>query len=321
MTIPGQLSTGCVLALDVGGTDIKGAIVGSDYRIVSRLRRPTGAEHGTSAVLGSMLQALHELRADAEADGLIVKAAGVSVTGIVDEAKGIAIHSANVGWDNSPLRSIISQELGLPTGLGHDVRAGGLAESRLGAGRPFTDFVFVAVGTGVSSAIIVNSQVVVGGGYAGEIGHVDAGLGVACKCGGTGCVEAVASAASIGRRYSELSGVAVPGAKEVAARMVAGDELARDLWMQAVDALAVALAWTTGVVGPQAIVIGGGLARSGDLLFEPLAKVLASKLPVAPLPLLLPAQFTDEAGCLGSALIAWGASAADDPASFADGAR
>ncbi len=321
MTVTNDADTECVIALDVGGTDIKGAVVGSDYKIISRLRRKTDASHGTKAVLGSMLQALDELRSNAQADGLTVRAAGCSVTGIVNEAEGIAIHSENVGWDNIDLRSIISKEIGLPTGLGHDVRAGGLAESRLGAGRPFTDFIFVAVGTGVSSAIIVNSQVVIGGGYAGEIGHVHAGLGVACKCGGHGCVEAVASAASIARIYSERSGTTVPGAKEVADRMVAGDELAREIWMQAVNALSVALGWATGVLGPQAIVIGGGLVRSGDLLLDPLRVALAEKLPVHPMPLLLPAQFADEAGCLGSALIAWGASLADDMSNAPDGLR
>jgi glucokinase len=203
-----------------------------------------------------------------------VRAVGLAVTGIVDERRGMAVHSQNVGWRNVPVRSLVEQATGLPVGFGHDVRAGTLAEWRLGAGRGLEDLVFVAIGTGVSAGIIVQGRPLVGGGYAGEIGHVDVGHGEPCTCGGRGCVEAVASAAAIARRYAAASGRPVPGARDVAERLAAGDPAARRVWTDATEALALALAWTSVVVAPQAILLGGGLARSGSLLFEPVRQAL-----------------------------------------------
>jgi glucokinase len=104
-----------------------------------------------------------------------------------------------------------------------------------------------------------------------------------------------------------MTGQPVAGAREVAERMVAGDPAARQVWADATRALALALAWTTAVLGPQAIVLGGGLARSGALLVEPVRHALAGHLGVVPPPRLLPAGLGDEAGCLGAALLAWDA--------------
>jgi glucokinase len=193
----------------------------------------------------------------------------------------------------------------LPVGFGHDVRAGALAEWRLGAGRGLEDLVFVPVGTGVSAGIVLQGRLITGGGYAGEIGHLDVGHGEPCACGGRGCVEALASAAAIARRYAAVSGRPVAGAREVAERMVGGDPAARRVWDDATDALALALAWTSVVLAPQAIILGGGLARSGSLLLEPLAQALGRHLGVVRRPRLLPAALADDAGFLGAALLAW----------------
>jgi glucokinase len=219
-----------VAALDVGGTTIKGAVVDRDGTVLARLRRPTPPhDHGPDEVLAAMLATIDELTGTApRGDG--VRAVGLAVTGIVDERRGMAVHSENVGWRNVPVRSLVEQATRLPVGFGHDVRAGTLAEWRLGAGRGFEDLVFVPIGTGVSAGIVVQGRLISGGGYAGEIGHVDVGHGESCTCGGRGCVEALASAAAIARRYATVSGRPVAGAREVAERMVAGDPTARRIW-------------------------------------------------------------------------------------------
>jgi glucokinase len=294
-----------VAALDVGGTTIKGAVVDGAGTVLSRLRRPTPArDRLPEQALAAILAAVDELTATAPA-GVGVRAVGLVVTGIVDERRGLAVHSENVGWRDVPVRSLVEQATGLPVGFGHDVRAGALAEWRLGAGRGLEDLVFVPVGTGVSAGIIVQGRLITGGGYAGEIGHLDAGHGEPCTCGGRGCVEAVASAAAVARRYTAASGRPVAGAREVAERMVAGDPAARRVWAGATEALALALAWTSVVLAPQAILVGGGLARSGGLLFEPLGQALDRHLGMVRRPRLTPASLQDEAGCLGAALLAW----------------
>jgi glucokinase len=293
------------VALDVGGTTIKGALVGRDGTVMARLRRPTPpSDNGPDEVLAEILASVDEL-SRAAAPGAAVRAVGVVVTGIVDERRGMAVHSQNVGWRNAPVRSFLEQATRLPVGFGHDVRAGTLAEWRLGAGRGLQDLVFVPVGTGISAGIVVQGRLVTGGGYAGELGHVDVGHGEPCSCGGRGCVEALASAAAIARRYAAASGGPVAGAREVAELMVAGDPTARRVWNDATEALALALAWTSVVLAPQAILIGGGLARSGSLLLEPLAEALGRHLGVLRRPRLLPATLRDDAGFLGAALLAW----------------
>jgi glucokinase len=296
-----------VVALDVGGTTIKGAVVDHDGTVLARLRRPTPPhDHGPDEVLAAMLATIDELTGTApRGDG--VRAVGLAVTGIVDERRGMAVHSENVGWRNVPVRSLVEQATRLPVGFGHDVRAGTLAEWRLGAGRGLEDLVFVPIGTGVSAGIVVQGRLITGGGYAGEIGHVDVGHGESCTCGGRGCVEALASAAAIARRYAAVSGRPVAGAREVAERMVAGDPIARRIWNEATEALALALAWVSVVLAPQAIVLGGGLARSGSLLFEPLGQALGRHLGVVRRPQLVPASLQDDAGFLGAALLAWDA--------------
>jgi len=297
--------TDCVVALDVGGSTIKGAVVDHNGTVMSRLRRPTPTrDNAPDEILTAILATVEELTAAAPRKAG-VRAVGLVVTGIVDERRGMAVHSENVGWRNVPVRSLVEQATRLPVGFGHDVRAGALAEWRLGAGRGLEDLVFVPIGTGISAGIIVQGRLITGGGYAGEIGHVDVGHGESCTCGGHGCVEAVASAAAVARRYAAISGQPVSGAREVAERMVAGDPAARQVWTDATAALALALAWTSVVLAPQAILLGGGLARSGSLLFEPIRRALDGHLGVVRQPQLVPATLQDEAGCLGAALLAW----------------
>jgi glucokinase len=280
-------------------------VVDRDARVVSRLRRPTPfRDRGPGEVLAAILATVDELTAAAPGNAG-VNGVGLVVTGIVDERRGLAVHSENVGWRDVPVRSLVERATGLPVGFGHDVRAGTLAEWRLGAGQGLQDLVFVPVGTGVSAGIVVQGRLVVGDGYAGEIGHVDLGHGEPCTCGGRGCVEAVASAAAITRRYAAASGRPVSDAREVAERMAAGDPAARRVWADATAALALALAWTSVVLAPQAILLGGGLARSGKLLFEPIRQALGRHLGVVRQPRLMPATLQDEAGVLGAALLAW----------------
>jgi glucokinase len=293
------------VALDIGGTTIKAALVDRDGTVMARLRRPTPPhDNGPDEVLAEILATIDELTGSApRSDG--VRAVGLVVTGIVDERRGLAVHSENVGWRDVPVRSLVERATGLPVGFGHDVRAGTLAEWRLGAGQGLQDLVFVPIGTGVSAGIVIQGRLVSGGGYAGEIGHVDLGHGEPCTCGRRGCVEAVASAAAIARRYAAASGRPLSDAREVAERMAAGDPAARRVWADATAALALALAWTSVVLAPQAILLGGGLARSGSLLFEPLGQALGRRLGVVRRPQLVPATLQDDAGFLGAALLAW----------------
>lgn len=294
-----------VVALDVGGTGMKCALVRPDGDVVHAERHPTRAERGPDAVVDTILDIAEALAGKARADGLTPVACGIAVPGVVDEARGVAVWSANLGFRDVPLRDLAEARLGLPTALGHDVRVGGLAEARLGAGRGTGHVLFVAIGTGIAAAHVVDGAAAVGAhGAAGEIGHILVRPdGPRCGCGRPGCLEAVASAAAIGRRYAELAGAPATAA-DVADRAATGEPLARRVWREAVEALADGLATGQALFDVATIVIGGGLAQAGPRLLDPLRAALHERMTFHREPRLVTAALGDEAGCLGAALLA-----------------
>ncbi|HEY8374199.1 MAG TPA: ROK family protein [Pseudonocardiaceae bacterium] len=311
-----------VVAVDVGGTETKAALVGitdsGEAVVLDRRRRPTPRpEDGDTAATGVIdlvVTLVDELRADPQLAGNHPDGIGVVVPGIVDEERGVGVMSANLGWRNVPFRELIGTRTGLPVAFGHDVRAGGLAEFRLGAARGLTDAVFLPIGTGIAGALILGGRLHGGGGYAGEIGHVDVGHGEPCRCGQRGCLEHVASSAAVARRYTARTGRPVAGAAEVAAAVREGDRDAVAVWDEAVRSLARGILLLATVLAPEAVVLGGGLALAGDLLTRPLAEHLDRLVSFQRRPELRLAQLGDQAGCLGAALLAADLTATAGPA-------
>jgi glucokinase len=294
-----------VVAIDVGGTGMKCALVDRKGAIRHSERHPTGAEHGPDAVVERILQVAQGLVDTAAERGETAEAIGVVVPGVVDEERGIAAWSSNVGFRDVPLRDRITERLGLPTALGHDVRAGGAAEARLGAGHAYKHVLFLAIGTGIAGAHVVDGRAFAGAhGAAGELGHIPVRPGgPPCGCGARGCLEAVASAAAIGRAYAARTGQPATAA-EVAARAAAGDPDATRVWDEAMDALSDGLVIGITLHDPEAVVIGGGLAEAGDFLMVRVERALTCKLTFQYRPVLLRAALGDGAGCLGAALLA-----------------
>ncbi|MER5373904.1 ROK family protein [Streptomyces sp. NPDC002553] len=297
-----------VIALDVGGTGMKAALVGADGTLLHRARRATGRERGPDAVVAGVRDFAAALRAHgAEHLGEPAAAAGVVVPGIVDEARGTAVYAANLGWRDVPLRELIAADLGVPVALGHDVRTGGLAEGRLGAGRDADRFLFVALGTGIAGAIGLDGRVEAGAhGFAGEIGHVVVRPGgTPCPCGQRGCLERYASAAAVGEAWAAACGNPEADAAHCAKAVTAGDPIAVRVWQDAVDALADGLVTALTLLDPHTLVIGGGLAESGETLFTPLRDAVRRRLTFQQPPRIVPAALGDSAGCLGAGLLAW----------------
>ncbi|MEU5584531.1 ROK family protein [Streptomyces chrestomyceticus] len=298
-----------VIALDVGGTGMKAALAGADGTLLHEARRPTGRERGPEAVVASILDFAEELRETGrQRFGSTAAAAGVAVPGIVDDARGIAAYSANLGWRDVPLRALLSERLGgVPVALGHDVRTGGLAEGRIGAGRGADRFLFVPLGTGIAGAIGIEGRIEAGAhGSAGEIGHIVVRPdGPDCGCGQRGCLETLASAAAVGRAWAEACGDPRATAADAAKAVESGDARAQAVWQDAVDALAAGLVTSLTLLDPHTLIIGGGLAEAGDTLFEPLRAAVRSRVTFQRLPLIVPAALGDAAGCLGAGLLAW----------------
>jgi glucokinase len=292
----------CVVALDVGGTSMKAALVDDAYRVIASRRIATRREDGPDAVVERILDASADQQAAAVRRGFLVRAAGVVVPGIVDD--GVAVFSANLGWRDVPLRELVHKRLGVPVAFEHDVRAGGLAEGQLGAARGARDYLFMPIGTGIAGAVVIDGRPYSGHGYGGEIGHlIIEPDGPICGCGARGCLEAIASAAAIDREYALRSGRTANGL--VSELVVAGDPYARAVWQRAVRALARALQAYVTLLAPELVVIGGGLAGAGDVLMEPLADALDALLTFQRRPRLVRAELGDQAGALGAALLAW----------------
>lgn len=298
--------THIVVAVDVGGTAIKCALVGRDGSVVHTERHATAGERGPAAVVTTIVEIAEALVGKANAAGFTPRAVGVVIPGVVDEAAGVAVMSANVGFRDVPLRHKVSGHLCLPVAVGHDVRAGGLAEARLGAGRDREHVLFVAAGTGIAAAHLVRGRAQTGAhSAAGELGHVVVRPGgTTCGCGARGCLEAYASAAAIARRYADLVGRSVPAAR-VAELVAACDETAIDVWGDAVEALADGLVTAQALYDVDTVVLGGGLAEARETLLIPLRSAVRARLTFHREPAIVRAALGDEAGCLGAALLAW----------------
>ncbi|NUR05772.1 MAG: ROK family protein [Nocardioidaceae bacterium] len=287
------------LAVDVGGTTIKAELVDRAGAVLASEHRPT--PHGDLAreAVAEVGHALLAQRSDAPVVG-----AGVVVPGLVDRAAGVATYSANIGWRDLELVRPLGAAWRLPVRIGNDVASGGVAEYRLGAGAGTEDLAFVPIGTGIAASIVSGGHLVTGHrGETSEIGHLAVRPGPRCACGRDGCLEAIASASAIARRYTGLSGEQVTGAGDVAARL-GTDATARQVWQEAVEALADALGVLSLVVGPALVVIGGGLSRAGDALLDPLRVAVRDRATVVQ-----PAEVTvstlgDRGGVVGAALLA-----------------
>ena len=294
-----------MLAIDVGGTDIKSAVVAASGAVGVIDRRPT--PRGPAA----LLDAIDGIAATQRG---LFQAVGLVVPGIVEG--DVAVFSENLGWADVPLGRLARECLGVPVAFGQDVRAAAAAEMLVGGGARFRDPVIVVAGTGLSAVIVRGGRVAEGSPLVGEIGHAPIsgeGSDEPCACGLVGCLEAVASAASIARRYRRLSGRPAVGARDVHRAAVRGDADAVRVWDAAIAALAFGLSHVVATLAPDAVLIAGGLSLAGDALVEPVREQLAARLSFHRMPVIEASRLGGEAGVLGAALAARALSV-DEPA-------
>lgn len=298
---------GRLLGLDLGGTNLKAAVtsLGTDAdapEIVFEDRTDTRAHAGPEAVAHRMVTL-----ARAAIDGAgEVQALGVGVPGLFDYQTGEIVFFTNLPgrWEGFPLRSYLAEALGVPVTLINDARAFTLAEWAIGAGRGCRTLACLTLGTGVGGGLIVDGKLHFGAyGIGGEIGHqtVDPN-GLRCGCGNRGCLEAMtrgsAIAASAGKRSFEdvLEGLQA----EESASVQAVERAARHM--------AVGLANILTVIGPERIVIGGGLAEAGDLLLDPIREAVRQRVTLIPPERvqIVAAELGPIAGAVGASLAARG---------------
>ena len=287
-----------VLALDLGGTAVKAAVLDGENRLLWQAERPSHGREGGSALLAAAFAA-------AQACPLPYAAIGVSTTGQVDGARGVIVY-AN---DNVPrytgmaVGALMAERFRVPVAVENDVNAAALGEARLGAGQGERDFLCLTYGTGIGGALILNGRVYGGArGVAGEVGHlVTHPGGRPCPCGHRGCYEQYASATALVREAARVDGRIADG-RAVFARL--DDPAIRavaDAWL---DEVLLGLTGLIHTLNPALMVLGGGvmeqpwvLARLRALLPE---RVMGSFLPVR----LEAARLGNLAGVYGAAMLA-----------------
>ena len=294
---------GYVVAVDLGGTLTKIGRVYANGSLDSVRRLPTRLD----AQQASVSWLADQIAAEAHNDADVCLGYGAVVPGIIDTPSGLVRAAPNVGWFDVPLRAELDQRTGLRGMVDHDVRSAGLAEWELGAGSGASQLIFIALGTGIAAALISDGRLIQADGYAGELGHLPtpAAAGRPCACGRPGCLETVASAAGVVRTYTERTGRKPSGAAEVADLARAGDAAALEAFDLARRALAEALDAAITLLGPELVIIGGGLSGAYDLLAAPLEEDLASRLSFQRMPRLAQASLGADAGLIGAGLVGW----------------
>ncbi|MCS7481522.1 ROK family protein [Umezawaea endophytica] len=196
---------------------------------------------------------------------------GVAVSGDVDQTTGVVRYSPFLRWHDVPLGDLLAEATGLAVRLENDVKALTVAEQWFGEGVGVTSFALVTVGTGIGCGLVIGGRLVTGAhGVAGELGHVPVGDDQPCHCGGTGCVEAIASTSAIVARAG------MPMAEAVA-RARSGDPAVRAVFAEAGHAIGLALAAMANLVGPERIVVSGEGVAAYDLFEEHVRKAFTAQ--------------------------------------------
>jgi glucokinase len=312
-----------VVGIDLGGTKILAGVVGADNAILGRAKEPTPAQEGGDAILETMVRCVDGALAEAGLCRGDLMAVGVGSPGPLDVDTGTILFSANLNVRDFALGPRLSESLGKPVLVQNDVRVGGYGEFRLGAGRGYQDIIAVFVGTGIGGCLVQNGRVVTGStGNAGEVGHITVKAGgPKCGCGARGCMEAMASRTAITRRINKAIAKGLPtvlaekiarkGGRlksgDLAAAVASGDLVANKEVRRAARFLGLGLGSLINVLGPEIVIIGGGVA---DALGEPWIELVRTSAraqsladPTGKIPIEL-AALGDDAGILGASLLA-----------------
>ena len=249
-----------VAGIDIGGTTIKGGLVDREGRVRDRFRLTTANFPDPQPLVPALVEAIQARLGAAELLGIGVGAPNGNVY------RGTIEQPPNLPWPEvTPLAAWLSEAAGVPCVLTNDANAAALGEMLFGAAKGMQHFLFITLGTGVGSGIVVDGKLVVGHrGFAGELGHVimEPG-GRLCGCGRRGCLEQYASANGFERTYEELAGEALEG-EEVMARARDGDAVAQEAIERTARVLGLALANSVAYTEPEAIFLFGGLASAGE---------------------------------------------------------
>ncbi|MBR3605178.1 MAG: ROK family protein [Candidatus Gastranaerophilales bacterium] len=309
------------IGVDIGGTNVKIALVDFDGKIVYSNTVPTRAEMGYEAGVNNIKQAIKELMQETGENAKSIEAIGFGLPGQIDYKEGIVKNLPNIpGWVNIPLAKIIEDEFSIPTRLDNDVRCAALGELNFGAGKGCENLICITVGTGIGSGIVLNGKLVRGAtNAAGEIGHIKMHMteGPLCGCGDYACFEAYASGPAIvtmakeyisggkSAKYKEMATDGIITPYIVAQAALQGDAVSIQIFKQMGKIIGTGLASVINLLNPEKIIIGGGVADAGAILLDPIKATIADRaMPIQAAAVeVVPAQLANTAGVIGASLL------------------
>lgn len=314
-----------IVGIDIGGTKVAGGLVSQKGRLVKSLTVPTEAAGGFKSSFGQICLVIERLVKQAGGNENVV-GIGMCAPGPLNQATGLVLNPPNLpGWRNVPLARLVTKKFGLPAKVENDANAAGLAEVLFGAAVGYKNIFYVTVSTGIGTGIIINRQVYHGkNGVAGEGGHVsiDYRSPYRCGCGTLGCIEALAAGPGMARRArvwleqnhsvpSKLREVTRGHLGQITPKMIEecarqGDAVSREIISETGFYLGVWLAGMITVLDPEAIVIGGGVARIGKPLFRKIRETIPNytiNRKFAVRTPLLPAKLEKDVGIYGAAAL------------------
>ena len=308
-------------SVDLGGTNLKCAFGDASGKLAATSSVPTESHEGPQAVLGRIAALVNQM---AEEAGHKPSALGMGVPGLADLANGVTKFLPNLPtqWRDVPVRDILSPKVGCPVYLLNDVRMATLGELTFGHGPSAGTMVFFALGTGIGGGVAIDGTLRLGPcGAAGELGHMTIlPDGPRCGCGSRGCLETLASGPAIAAegvrlllsgqapRLHDVAGGEASGvtARTMAQAAEAGDERVREAIVRAAVYLGIGVANVVTALHPDLVVLGGGVAGIGPLLFDTVRQTLRDRVRMFPTDdiRILPSQLGDLAGTLGGIALA-----------------
>lgn len=315
------MGTRGVVGIDIGGTKTLSAVVDPAGRVLARHRIET-PQTGPGAVVAALAAGAEAVVAAAGLRSEDLLGMGVGAPGPLDPATGVVFEPPNLeGWRNVPLAALLQDATSLRVFVENDANAAALGEAWVGAGAGVRDLIYITVSTGIGGGLILNGELYHGvSGTAGEIGHMTVEPdGPVCTCGRRGHLEAVASGQAIARMAQEavragaptrLSALGPPeglSAEAVARAAAEGDQLAGEIFARAGAYIGIAVASLVNVLNPAMVIFGGGVSKAGDLLFDPVRRVVrerAFERPAAAVRI-VPAALGDDAGVIGAAAVVY----------------
>jgi glucokinase len=304
------------IGVDLGGTSIKVGICDENGKLVHQAEGPTEAEGGPEVVVKHIAEYVRDIVDSSSYHWDQVAGIGAGIAGFVDIKEGKVKLSGNLGWHNVPVKKMLEEKLGKTVKIDNDANVAALGEAWGGAGAGIPNLVCYTLGTGVGGGIIINSKIYQGStGVAGELGHISIVPdleAILCSCGQMGCLETVSSATGIIRMAKDavergdktsLSLVEAIQAKEVFDAAKAGDEAALRIINRAAFYLGKSMAALAVVLNPQRFILGGGVSKAGEILFQPVREIFKKYTP-GPAQEgvdIVPATLGNDAGVIGAA--------------------